>query len=251
MRRLILFLSAVSARVAIEDEVCIDQDLQQDCIGICRVDYTACRLLCETEYCLSICSSNFDKCNNDCPCGENCPNGCECCENPICPTTESIQTTVSDDNGIFYPIIKGRGVSEAFLNGMYVLWPVDTLGDAVRIVEMEILEGGIKRGKIEDVKTNEQWRRISWLAQNGGNMMERVIDEGDFWRFVPHPTMPDTFQIHLDTDYHYDNNINDRNVLSILYNSFAMEDTIYAPRIFYEESVNMENEEYLWTFVRQ
>lgn len=83
----------------------------------------------------------------------------------------------------------GRGVSELYASGMYFLWPVDSLGDAVRIVDMEILDGGVKRGKIEDVETNEQWKRNTMMAMSGGNLMERLEGRGDFWRFVPHPTI--------------------------------------------------------------
>ena len=32
----------------------------QECMGICRVEYNYCRLLCETDYCLSICQRQYD-----------------------------------------------------------------------------------------------------------------------------------------------------------------------------------------------
>ncbi|CAG5079760.1 Oidioi.mRNA.OKI2018_I69.PAR.g9357.t1.cds [Oikopleura dioica] len=70
------------------EEDCPDNLLQEECIGECRMDFTNCRLLCETEYCLSICDREYNDCLNSCPCGENCPEGCRNCDHPLCPEEE-------------------------------------------------------------------------------------------------------------------------------------------------------------------
>ena len=36
-----------------------DENLQEECNDICRVDYAYCRLLCESDYCLSICERSY------------------------------------------------------------------------------------------------------------------------------------------------------------------------------------------------
>ncbi|CAG5078620.1 Oidioi.mRNA.OKI2018_I69.PAR.g9036.t1.cds [Oikopleura dioica] len=68
-----------------ENEECPDKDLQSECEGLCRVDYNKCRLLCETEYCQSICEREYQFCLDNCPCGINCKEGCINCDNEICP----------------------------------------------------------------------------------------------------------------------------------------------------------------------
>ncbi|CAG5104994.1 Oidioi.mRNA.OKI2018_I69.chr1.g1738.t1.cds [Oikopleura dioica] len=64
---------------------CPDADLGEDCKDICRVEFTRCRLLCESDYCLSICEREYEIRKNACPCEIDCPLGCESCENKICP----------------------------------------------------------------------------------------------------------------------------------------------------------------------
>ncbi|CAG5114321.1 Oidioi.mRNA.OKI2018_I69.chr2.g8380.t1.cds [Oikopleura dioica] len=97
---------------------CPDDLIQEECNGNCRMEFTRCRLLCETEYCLSICEREYDTCLNACPCGENCPEGCKNCDHPLCPEeafpsimvllyTDYSQTPFVDLHNAF--IIKGDG----------------------------------------------------------------------------------------------------------------------------------------------
>ncbi|CAG5109629.1 Oidioi.mRNA.OKI2018_I69.chr2.g4147.t1.cds [Oikopleura dioica] len=227
MKKFYLFFSAVAARRALFEETCIDEELQKDCMGItiilrvvfCARQNTACR-------------SATPRCNEDCPCGENCPNGWQGCENPICPTTESIKSTTPGDS-IFYPRCDGAGVAQLRFSGTKLLH-LDRVssGSAIRIVDMEILEGGIQRGRIEDALTKQQWRLNYWGSVNGGNFIMKDFGEGDFWRFVPHPTFPDTFQIHWDNDYHFDTHVNERNAITYQPQSCKFAELIFtSPKI--------------------
>ncbi|CAG5112017.1 Oidioi.mRNA.OKI2018_I69.chr2.g6278.t1.cds [Oikopleura dioica] len=65
-------------------EDCPDKEIQQECNSQCRVEYNRCKLLCETEYCASICTREYNDCLDNCPCGENCIDGCADCNNPVC-----------------------------------------------------------------------------------------------------------------------------------------------------------------------
>ncbi|CAG5111461.1 Oidioi.mRNA.OKI2018_I69.chr2.g5768.t1.cds [Oikopleura dioica] len=80
------------------DKSCPDADLQTECNALCRAEYNRCRLLCETEYCLSICDRDYQNCRDNCPCGTNCEEGCIDCDNPLCPTTTTMITTTIDQN---------------------------------------------------------------------------------------------------------------------------------------------------------
>ncbi|CAG5108118.1 Oidioi.mRNA.OKI2018_I69.chr1.g3641.t1.cds [Oikopleura dioica] len=79
------FESTIANPVAEIFDNCPDEELQAECNGLCRADFNKCRLLCETEYCLSICDREYSGCLDNCPCGANCEQGCVGCDSPLCP----------------------------------------------------------------------------------------------------------------------------------------------------------------------
>ncbi|CAG5110620.1 Oidioi.mRNA.OKI2018_I69.chr2.g5003.t1.cds [Oikopleura dioica] len=82
----------ISSEGAVKENRCPDEDLQTECSGFCRVDYNRCRLLCETEYCQSICDREYQNCQDNCPCGANCEEGCKDCNHPLCSSTTTVST---------------------------------------------------------------------------------------------------------------------------------------------------------------
>ncbi|CAG5113076.1 Oidioi.mRNA.OKI2018_I69.chr2.g7221.t1.cds [Oikopleura dioica] len=76
------------------EEECPDKDLQEECNKNCQIELTGCRLLCESDYCLSVCVNTNDNCLNECPCAERCPDGCTNCDHPLCADPTPAETYI-------------------------------------------------------------------------------------------------------------------------------------------------------------
>ncbi|CBY11695.1 unnamed protein product [Oikopleura dioica] len=64
---------------------CPDQEIHDQCLTECRMDYLDCLANCESSYCNSECLLSFQECDASCPCGLECPAGCQDCpEHPLC-----------------------------------------------------------------------------------------------------------------------------------------------------------------------
>ncbi|CAG5109750.1 Oidioi.mRNA.OKI2018_I69.chr2.g4245.t1.cds [Oikopleura dioica] len=90
-----VFYLLLSCSLSFSIDNCPEADLYEECEAKCRLDYNKCRLLCETDFCLSLCVQSKDECMKSCPCGEYCPFGCYGCQNEICPRTTSAQISTT------------------------------------------------------------------------------------------------------------------------------------------------------------
>ncbi|CBY11692.1 unnamed protein product [Oikopleura dioica] len=83
-----LILASASLKAVYQpktDLECPDQEIHDQCLTECRMNYLDCLANCESSYCNSECLLSFQECDASCPCGLECPAGCQDCpEHPLC-----------------------------------------------------------------------------------------------------------------------------------------------------------------------
>ncbi|CAG5103052.1 Oidioi.mRNA.OKI2018_I69.chr1.g591.t1.cds [Oikopleura dioica] len=70
-----------------------DEDLFDECSGLCRLNYQQCLVNCDSSVCQNECANSFSGCVSYCPCGVNCIDGCSKCEHPLCLSSSPSSTT--------------------------------------------------------------------------------------------------------------------------------------------------------------